>query len=78
MIRSTCIVSVLVFVLSSLLILYVLAGYPLIAALWARFFPQPVTKQFAPRTVSILIPVRNGEQWLEAKLQTISALDYPP
>ena len=78
MIRSTCIVRVLVFVLASLFILYVLAGYPLIAALWARFFPQPVTKQFAPRTVSILIPVRNGEQWLEAKLQTIGALDYPP
>jgi biofilm PGA synthesis N-glycosyltransferase PgaC len=71
-------VSELIFVLASLLILYVLAGYPLIVALWARYIPQPVTKQFVPRTVSILIPVRNGDPWLEAKLRTISALDYPP
>jgi biofilm PGA synthesis N-glycosyltransferase PgaC len=71
-------VSIWIFGAASALILYVLLGYPLIAALWARCFPQPVRKQFTPRTVSILLPVHNGDRWLEAKLRTIGELDYPP
>lgn len=70
--------SISIFVLAWSVILYVLVGYPLIAALWARWFPQRVAKQFAPRAVSILVPVRNGDQWLEAKLRSIGELDYPP
>lgn len=67
-----------IFVLASALILYVLIGYPLIAAVWAGIFPQRVTKRFSPRTVTLLLPVHNGDRWLEAKLRTIRELDYPP
>ncbi len=72
------IVSLWIFAVAAAFVVYVVMGYPLIAALWAHFFPQKVTKQFIPRTVSILLPVHNGERWLEPKLQTIRELDYPP
>jgi cellulose synthase/poly-beta-1,6-N-acetylglucosamine synthase-like glycosyltransferase len=71
-------VSFSIFVGASAVIMYVLIGYPLVAATWARFFPQRVAKRFLPRTVTILLPVHNGDRWLEAKLRTIRELDYPP
>jgi poly-beta-1,6-N-acetyl-D-glucosamine synthase len=71
-------VAISIFVLASALILYVLIGYPVLAAVWARFFPQNVDKRFVPRTVTVLLPVHNGERWLEAKLRTLRELDYPP
>ena len=57
--------------------LYTVAGYPLLLALWARFHARPVHRKFAPVPVTILLPVRNGERWLRAKLDSLSALDYP-
>lgn len=65
------------FLASAALILYVLFGYPLLLALWSRR-ERPVHRRFEPRTVSILLPVYNGEQWIRAKLDSILALDYPP
>jgi cellulose synthase/poly-beta-1,6-N-acetylglucosamine synthase-like glycosyltransferase len=68
----------LVFILAALFLLYVLAGYPLLLALLVRVRGNaPISKNFAPRTVSILLPVRNGERWLRAKLESILRLDYP-
>jgi poly-beta-1,6-N-acetyl-D-glucosamine synthase len=68
----------LVFVLAALFLLYVLAGYPLLLALLVRVRGgSPICKEFCPRTVSILLPVRNGERWLKAKLESILELDYP-
>ena len=66
-----------VFLLSVAFILYVLFGYPLLAAIWARILGKPVVKNFVPRTVSILLPVHNGERWLADKLRVISELRYP-
>jgi cellulose synthase/poly-beta-1,6-N-acetylglucosamine synthase-like glycosyltransferase len=58
--------------------LYTLAGYPLWLAAIARLRPRPVCKEFRPRSVTVLMPVRNGERWLAAKLDSLLALNYPP
>jgi cellulose synthase/poly-beta-1,6-N-acetylglucosamine synthase-like glycosyltransferase len=65
------------FLLAAGFVLYALAGYPLLLWILARFRPKRVQRQFQAKTVTILLPVHNGEQWLSAKLQSILALDYP-
>jgi cellulose synthase/poly-beta-1,6-N-acetylglucosamine synthase-like glycosyltransferase len=68
----------LVVILAALFLLYVLAGYPLLLALLRRVRGgSPIFKSYSPRSVSILLPVRNGERWLGAKLESILQLDYP-
>jgi cellulose synthase/poly-beta-1,6-N-acetylglucosamine synthase-like glycosyltransferase len=47
-------------------------------SLWATRHTQPIQKHFTPRSVSVIIPVRNGARWLEAKLQSLLASNYPP
>jgi biofilm PGA synthesis N-glycosyltransferase PgaC len=69
--------AVLVFSLSAALVLYIVIGYPLLLTLLARWRERPVLKAPANKTVSILLPVRNGEAWLAQKLRSILALDYP-
>jgi cellulose synthase/poly-beta-1,6-N-acetylglucosamine synthase-like glycosyltransferase len=56
---------------------YTLVGYPMLLALLARFRSRPVYRKFEPKTVTVLLPVRNGERWLRAKLESLLALDYP-
>lgn len=68
----------IIFLLSSAFILYVIIGYPLLTAIWSRFFARPIVKRFVPRTVSILLPVHNGDRWLADKLRSIRELNYPP
>jgi cellulose synthase/poly-beta-1,6-N-acetylglucosamine synthase-like glycosyltransferase len=68
---------VTIFLLSSAFIFYVLFGYPLIASIWSRTLAKPVVKRFIPRTVSILLPVHNGDRWLTDKLRSIRELNYP-
>lgn len=58
-------------------ILYVLAGYPLLLARVAKRQIRTIRKDAAERTVSIVIAVRNGEKFLESKLQSILTSDYP-
>src|ERR1700733_5939383 len=67
----------IIFIISSLLTLYVLAAYPLLLALMTRLFARPVLKQDVPQTVSVIIAVRNGDRWLGRKLESVLALDYP-
>lgn len=67
-----------IFLLSLTFILYVLFAYPLIAIVWSRVLAKPVLKKFTPRTVSILLPVHNGDRWLANKLRSIRELNYPP
>jgi poly-beta-1,6-N-acetyl-D-glucosamine synthase len=57
--------------------LYTVAGYPMLLALWARLRSRPVDRNFTPLTVTVLLPVRNGERWLRAKLESLLALEYP-
>jgi poly-beta-1,6-N-acetyl-D-glucosamine synthase len=42
-----------------------------------RFRSRPVEKRLEPKTVTILLPVRNGERWLRAKLESLFVLRYP-
>ncbi len=58
-------------------ILYVLIGYPLLLSIYARLFPKPIRKQLEPVRISVLIPVKNGERWIEDKLRSLLASDYP-
>lgn len=65
------------FVLLGLFVAYTVVGYPLILGWMASRFPKPVRKRFEPRTVSFVIAVHNGANFLADKLRSILALDYP-
>lgn len=67
----------LVFCVSVALIGYVLVVYPLLLTLWARLFPKEIRKSFVERSVSVLVPVRNGAPWVEAKIHSLLASNYP-
>lgn len=60
-----------------LLIVYVLAGYPLLLRWLALHRACPVQRRPWEPTVSVIIAVYNGEGFLEAKLRSVLALDYP-
>lgn len=66
-----------VFAASIAFVLYVLAGYPLLLATFARRFTKTIHKQLVTQPVSIIVPVRNGERWIEGKIQSLLASDYP-
>jgi cellulose synthase/poly-beta-1,6-N-acetylglucosamine synthase-like glycosyltransferase len=71
-------VALIIFLVASALILYVLFGYPtLLGLLCALRRPTPVRTGPARPMVSVILPVRNGERWIRAKLDSILALDYP-
>lgn len=69
--------AVAIFICSVAGILYALLGYPVLVAAWARLFPKPVFKQFSPKPVSVIIPVRNGAKWIERKIESLLGSDYP-
>jgi len=71
------VLGITLFILSAGFVIYVLFGYPALLALAARRAKRPVLKQPAEKTVSVLLPVRNGERWMRAKLESIYGLDYP-
>ena len=59
-------------------ILYILVGYPLLLAFCFRRSAPPVRKNPEFRaTVSILLAVHNGEEFIRRKLESIAALRYP-
>lgn len=58
-------------------ILYVILIYPALLAWRARSRPWPVASAAFQPSLSILIPVHNGEHYLAAKLDSVLALDYP-
>lgn len=62
---------------AALVTLYVLAGYPLLLSWMSRRWHRPVERHFEPRTVTVLLAVHNGARYLEAKLASLAALDYP-
>ena len=64
------------FLLAAAFCLYTMFGYPLLLALLARH-GRPVQKAFAPRSISVILPVRNGERWVAQKLESLLALNYP-
>lgn len=59
-------------------VIYVLFVYPAVLAFLASRSGRVVAKSYAHEpTVSILLPVRNGEAWIEDKLGCLLALNYP-
>jgi biofilm PGA synthesis N-glycosyltransferase PgaC len=56
---------------------YTLFAYPLLLGILARWKARPVRKAAWPATVSVILPVHNGERWMAAKLESILALHYP-
>ena len=57
--------------------LYILAGYPLLLASWRRFGP-PIRKDLDFRTtVSVVLAVYNGQDFVAKKLDNLLSLDYP-
>jgi cellulose synthase/poly-beta-1,6-N-acetylglucosamine synthase-like glycosyltransferase len=66
-----------VFTASVAFIAYVLIGYPLLLAVYARAFPKPIQKALVPTRLSIIVPVRNGARWVEAKIRSLLASNYP-
>jgi poly-beta-1,6-N-acetyl-D-glucosamine synthase len=70
-------VPIVLFALGAAFVIYVLFGYPLLLAIRSRRGHRPVRKELEWRTVSVVLPVRNGERWIRQKLQSILALNYP-
>ena len=60
-----------------LFVVYVLFGYPLLLGPLTRRSERKVTRAPVQRPVTFLIAVHNGAGFLEAKLHSILALDYP-
>jgi cellulose synthase/poly-beta-1,6-N-acetylglucosamine synthase-like glycosyltransferase len=71
------IAAILVF-LSAAAVVYVLAGYPCLLALQARWFGKPVSRSDGYlASVSAIVAVRNGERWLVRKMESLLAQEYP-
>ncbi|HSW50019.1 MAG TPA: glycosyltransferase, partial [Bryobacteraceae bacterium] len=65
------------FLVGGAFVLYVLFGYPALLATAAKRRSRPIRKAHIRPTVSILLPVRDGERWIRLKLESILSLDYP-
>src|SRR3954453_5281739 len=66
-----------IFILALVFIAYTMLGYPLLLAFLARRVERESGGEFRACSVSVLLPVRNGERWIASKLDCILALDYP-
>ncbi|MDP9170411.1 MAG: glycosyltransferase family 2 protein [Acidobacteriota bacterium] len=69
--------SVFLFLFLAALIAYIVAGYPLLLAWMARRSPSPTRKGGAPKSISVIIAVHNGEAFLADKLLSILDSGYP-
>jgi poly-beta-1,6-N-acetyl-D-glucosamine synthase len=69
--------AVLIFIASVGFVVYVLAGYPLLLSIWAKVRPRPIRKTALRTRVSIVVPVRNGARWVEAKIRSLLETNYP-
>lgn len=65
------------FLAGAAFICYMFFGYPLLLFVLAKLRPKPIRREPFEPTVSVLIPARNGDRYLQAKLESIFALNYP-
>jgi len=66
------------FLFSLLILIYTYVGYPVLITLLARLFPfrlAPLDSVYP--FVSVLIPVYNGEAFIQGKLESLLGQDYP-
>ncbi|HEX6928750.1 MAG TPA: glycosyltransferase family 2 protein [Gammaproteobacteria bacterium] len=66
-----------VFWVSIFMLLYTYAGYPLLVWLLGLLRPRIVLRRAQQPSVTIIIVTRNGERWIDAKLDNCLTLDYP-
>jgi poly-beta-1,6-N-acetyl-D-glucosamine synthase len=65
-------------VLAVLVAAYIMIGYPLLLSLHGRRLAPPVRKDFAFQpTVTVIMAVYNGEQFIRQKLESLLGLRYP-
>lgn len=70
-------VAAAVLVFASAVVFYLLIGYPILLAIWRQAGP-PINKDMSFRpTVTILVAVYNGEEFMRKKLESLLALNYP-
>jgi cellulose synthase/poly-beta-1,6-N-acetylglucosamine synthase-like glycosyltransferase len=70
-------VAAAILAVASAVVFYLLIGYPILLAISRRASP-PIRKDMSFRpTVTILVAVYNGEEYLRKKLESLLALDYP-
>ena len=70
-------IAALILIIAAMISLYILVGYPLVLGVWKRFGP-PIQKDPEFRaTVSVLLAVYNGQEFIGKKLDNLLALDYP-
>jgi cellulose synthase/poly-beta-1,6-N-acetylglucosamine synthase-like glycosyltransferase len=62
----------------ALLLIYTYVGYPLLVAVWARIRPRPVRFLATTPLLSIVVVAHNEERRIEARLNNLISLDYPP
>lgn len=67
----------ILFGLSCAFLLYVIVGYPILLRVLAQVFPKPVKKADILPSVSVIIPVFDGAQYIRRKLESVLQLDYP-
>jgi cellulose synthase/poly-beta-1,6-N-acetylglucosamine synthase-like glycosyltransferase len=67
----------ILFAFSCAFLLYVIAGYPLLLKVLARQFYRPINKGDYVPSVAVVIPVRNGAQYVRRKLDSVLQLKYP-
>lgn len=67
----------LLFLCGVAFIAYVLFGYPLLLLALGWLRPKSVARAPIRPSVSVLIPVRDGERWIEEKLRSVFSLNYP-
>jgi cellulose synthase/poly-beta-1,6-N-acetylglucosamine synthase-like glycosyltransferase len=64
--------------IASAMVFYIIAGYPILLAFFTRRAAPQVQKDTGFRTtVSVLMAVRNGEEFIREKLECLVGLDYP-
>lgn len=66
-----------VFLVSALVLLYILVGYPVLLFLVSRIRVRPVAKSPYTPTVTLIISVYNEQAIIEEKIQNTLALVYP-
>ena len=69
--------AIALFAFGAIFIFYALIGYPLLLLVWGKLRPRVVRRAPIHPTVSVLIPVRNGERYVRDKLASVFAMDYP-
>jgi cellulose synthase/poly-beta-1,6-N-acetylglucosamine synthase-like glycosyltransferase len=68
---------IVVFCAGAALPFYTLFVYPALLGVLSRWRAWPVDSKPQRKTVSVIIPVCNGERFLDAKLRSVLSLEYP-